>query len=109
MTIKIGVGAFTVIFVLGLMGFALAQDSSTTKTAIHNSKRALTGCLQKGDDGYVLTAGDGGTWELKGNRQIREEGSDKPLLINKIDSCEGLAGYRKALILQFRAEIIHSP
>ena len=67
MTIKIGAGAFAVILVMGLMGFASAQDSPTTKPMIHNRMRTLTGCLQKGDDEYVLTADGGRTWELKSN------------------------------------------
>ena len=67
MSIKIGTGAFAVILVMGLVGFASAQENSTTKPTTHNSTRALTGCLQEGDDEYVLLADDGGTWELKGN------------------------------------------
>ena len=67
MSIKIGTGALAVILALGLIGFASAQENATTKPTIHNSTRALTGCLQKGDDEYVLLADDGGTWELTGN------------------------------------------
>lgn len=67
MIIRLGARAFAVILVMGLMGSASAQDSPTTKPTIHNSTRTLTGCLQKGDDEYMLTADDGGTWELKGN------------------------------------------
>jgi Protein of unknown function (DUF5818) len=67
MSTKIGTGALAVILGLGVIGFASAQENSTTKPTIHNSTRALTGCLQKGDDEYVLLADDGGIWELKGN------------------------------------------
>jgi hypothetical protein len=56
MTIKSGAGFFVVILAMGLVGFASAQDSSTTKPTIHNSTRLLTGCLQKGDNEYVLIA-----------------------------------------------------
>jgi Protein of unknown function (DUF5818) len=67
MTIKIGAGAFAVILAMGSMEFASAQDNSTTKPTTHNSTRTLTGCLQKGDDEYVLTSDGGRIWELKGN------------------------------------------
>lgn len=67
MNIKIGAGAFAVILAMGSMGFASAQDSPTTKPTIHNSTRTLTGCLQSGDDEYVLASDDGGIWELTGN------------------------------------------
>lgn len=68
MSIKIGTGAFAVILGLGVIGLASAQENSTTKPTIQGGTRALTGCLQKGDDEYVLLADDGGTWELKGNK-----------------------------------------
>jgi Protein of unknown function (DUF5818) len=67
MTIKIGAGAFAIILALGSTGFAWAQDSATTKPTIHNSTRTLTGCLQKGDDEYVLASDGGRIWELTGN------------------------------------------
>lgn len=67
MSIKSGPGAFVVILLMSLTGFASAQENSTTKPTIHNSTRALTGCVEKGDDEYVLLADDGGIWELKGN------------------------------------------
>ena len=67
MTIKIGAGFFAVVLALGSTGFASAQDSPTTKPTIHNRMRTLTGCLQKADDEYVLTADGGRTWELKSN------------------------------------------
>ncbi|MGD0965059.1 MAG: DUF5818 domain-containing protein [Candidatus Acidiferrales bacterium] len=67
MNINIGAGAFAVILAMGSMGFASAQDSATTKPTIHNSTHTLTGCLQKGDDEYVLASDDGSIWELTGN------------------------------------------
>ena len=67
MTIKIGAGAFAVILAMGSMGFASAQDSPTTKPTIHTSTRTVTGCLQKGDDEYVLASDVGRIWELTGN------------------------------------------
>jgi hypothetical protein len=66
MNINIGVGAFAVILAMGSMGFASAQDSATTKPTIQGT-RTLTGCLQNGDDEYVLASDDGGIWELTGN------------------------------------------
>jgi hypothetical protein len=68
MRIKIMTVAFAAVLGLGVIGFASAQESSTTKQTTHNSTRALTGCLQMGDDEYVLLADDGGIWELQGNR-----------------------------------------
>lgn len=53
---------------MGLTGFATAQDGSTTKPALNNSTHTITGCLTMGDDEFVLTADDGGIWELVGNR-----------------------------------------
>jgi hypothetical protein len=73
MTIKIGAGALAVILALGSTGFASAQDNSTTKPTIHNGTRTLTGCLQKGDDEYVLDSDGGAIWELKGNSMKLDE------------------------------------
>jgi hypothetical protein len=73
MSVKIGTGAFAIILGLGLIGFASAQENSTTRPTIHNSTRTLTGCLQKGDDEFVLLADDGNIWELKGN-SVRLDG-----------------------------------
>lgn len=67
MSFKIGTGALAVILGLSVIGFASAQENETAKSTIHKSTRALTGCLQKSDDEYVLLADDGGTWELTGN------------------------------------------
>jgi hypothetical protein len=67
MSVTIRIGVLAVILGLGVIGFASAQENSTTKPMIHYNTRAVTGCLQKGDDEYVLLADDGGTWELKGN------------------------------------------
>jgi hypothetical protein len=63
MNINVGAGAFAVILAMGSMGSALAQDIATTKPTIHNSTHALTGCLQKSDDEYVLTPDDGVIWD----------------------------------------------
>jgi len=57
--------AFLALFMFtGAAGLATAQD--TTKTT-HKKTRALTGCLQKGDDAneYKLTTAKGATWEIK--------------------------------------------
>jgi hypothetical protein len=67
MSIKIGTWAVAVILVMGPLGFASAQENSTMKPTIHHSTRAVTGCLQNGDDEYVLLADDGDIWELKSN------------------------------------------
>ncbi len=67
MSIKMCSWAFAVILPMSFSGVASAQENSATKPTIHDSMRALTGCLQKGDDEYVLLADDGGIWELKGN------------------------------------------
>ena len=66
MSIKSGTGALVVILALGLTGFASAQENATAKPTVHNSTRALTGCLQKSDDEYVLLS-EGVTWELTDN------------------------------------------
>jgi len=57
---------------MGLMGSASAQDGVTTKPAISNT-RTITGCLTTGDDEFVLTADDGGIWQLQGN-SVRLDG-----------------------------------
>ena len=67
MSITIKTAGFAALLVLGVIGCASAQENSTTKPTIHNGTRALIGCLQRGDDEYVLLADDGRTWELKGN------------------------------------------
>ena len=64
MNLKIVAGTIALFMFAGAAGLAAAQD--TTKTT-HKKTRALTGCLQKGEDAneYKLTTAKGGTWELK--------------------------------------------
>jgi hypothetical protein len=80
MSIRIKTVAFPAVLRLGVIGFASAQENSTSKSTNHNSTRALTGCLQKGDDEYVLLADDGRTWELKGNSVKPYEWSNNDVL-----------------------------
>jgi hypothetical protein len=64
MNLKIVTGIIALFMFAGSARLATAQD--TTKTT-HKKTRALTGCLQKGEDAneYNLTTEKGGSWELK--------------------------------------------
>ena len=64
MNLKIVAGTIALFMFAGAAGLAAAQD--TTKTT-HKKTRALTGCLQKGEDAndYNFAAKGGGTWEIK--------------------------------------------
>ncbi len=64
MKLKIVTGLIALFVFAGAVGLATAQD--TTKTT-HKKTRALTGCLQKGEDAneYNLRTKNGGTWEIK--------------------------------------------
>lgn len=50
--------------------WALAQESSDTKSK--GEVRSITGCLTKGDsaDEYLLTGNDGSTWEVHANNSV---------------------------------------
>lgn len=62
----------SVFVLLMFLGMALAQD--TTKTT-HKKTRALTGCLQKGEETgeYNLATKTGASWELKSDSVKLEE------------------------------------
>jgi hypothetical protein len=107
MTIKIGTGAFAVILVMGLMQFSSAQDSPTTKLTIHNRTRTLTGCLQKGDDEYVLTADDGGTWELKGNGVKLDEQIGRTVTVTGVISDSAMHGTKVNTKGEMKGHSVH--
>ena len=60
----------TVGMTVGLTASAgFAQDTASKSKA---EVRSITGCLSKGDsaDEYLLTAGDGSTWEVRSNNAV---------------------------------------
>ena len=71
MNVKIAMGVLLFLTFTGAARLAMAQDA--TKTT-HKKTRTLTGCLQKAEDAkeYNLTTKDGGTWEVKSLRPLKQ-------------------------------------
>jgi Protein of unknown function (DUF5818) len=65
---KLALSFFTLLGLALLPAAGFANRATQDRDEDRSKVREMTGCLQKEGDDYELTADNGSTWELKGDR-----------------------------------------
>jgi hypothetical protein len=70
MTLKVSRLLLSLVLGCLAVSWVVAQDDTTGGSKSKGDVRTVTGCLSKGDsaDEFVLTANDGGTWEIRNSK-----------------------------------------